>query len=90
MKWSWNLGHQDKPVKIDIGWKENRKRKKRKRRNRNCRGKGNWRKRKGRKDKDDGKGSREKRCLINGHPCSVAFVYESDNNVVSQRLLEKL
>jgi len=24
------------------------------------------------------------------HPCSVAFLYESDNNVVSQRLLEKL
>jgi len=29
-------------------------------------------------------------CLIEGHPCSVAFVYESDNNVVSQRLVEKL
>jgi len=28
--------------------------------------------------------------LIEGHPCSVAFVYESDNNVVSQRLVEKL
>jgi len=27
---------------------------------------------------------------IEGHPCSVAFVYESDNNVVSQRLVEKL
>jgi len=43
-----------------------------------------------RKDKDDGKGSRETRCLIKGHPCSVAFVYESGNNVVSQRLVEKL
>jgi len=47
-------------------------------------------KRKGRKDKDDGKGSKERRCLIEGHPCLVAFVYESDNNVVSQRLVEKL
>ena len=43
-----------------------------------------------RKDKDDGKQSREIRCLIEGLPCSVAFVYESDNNVVSQRLVEKL
>jgi len=79
MKWSWNLWHQDKP-----------RRKNRKRRNINCRRKGNWRKRKGSKDKDDGKGNRETRCLIEGHPCSVAFVYESDNNVVSQRLVEKL
>jgi len=62
----------------------------RKWRNIKCRRKGNWRKRKGSKDKDDGKGSRESRCLIEGHPCSVAFVYESDNNVVSQRLVEKL
>ena len=61
-----------------------------KRRNINCRRKGNWRKRKGSKDKDYGKGSRETRCLIEGHPCLVAFVYESDNNVVSQRLVEKL
>jgi len=45
---------------------------------------------KGSNDKDDGKGSRETRCLIEGHPRSVAFVYESDNNVVSQRLVEKL
>jgi len=45
---------------------------------------------KGRKDKDGGKGSRETRCLIKGLPCLVAFVYESDNNVVSQRLVEKL
>jgi len=30
------------------------------------------------------------RCLIEGHPCLVTFVYESDNNVVSQRLVEKL
>ena len=30
------------------------------------------------------------RCLIEGHPCLVAFVYESDNNAVSQRLVEKL
>jgi len=51
---------------------------------------GNWRKIKGRKHKDDGKGSRETRCLIIGHQCLVAFVYESDNNVVSQRLVEKL
>jgi len=27
-------------------------------------------------------------CLIKGHPCLVAFVYESDNNVVSQRLVK--
>jgi len=27
---------------------------------------------------------------MNGHPCLVAFVYESDNTVVSQRLVEKL
>jgi len=45
---------------------------------------------KGRKDKDDGKGSRVTRCLIKGHPCLVAFVYKSDNTVVSQRLVEKL
>jgi len=66
------------------------KRKNRKRRNINYRRKGNWRKRNGSKDKDDGKGSRETTCLIEGHPRSVAFVYESDNNVVSQRLVEKL
>jgi len=30
------------------------------------------------------------RCLIEGNPCLVAFVYESNNNVVSQRLMEKL
>jgi len=29
-------------------------------------------------------------CLIEGHPCLVAFVYESENNVVSQRLVEKV
>jgi len=29
-------------------------------------------------------------CFIEGHPCLVAFVYESDNNVVSQILVEKL
>jgi len=46
-------------------------------------------KRKGRNDEDDGKGSRETRCLIEGHHCLVAFVYESDNNVVSQRLVVK-
>jgi len=45
---------------------------------------------KGRKDKGDGKGSRETKCLIEGHPCLVAFVYETDNNVVSQRSMEKL
>ena len=51
---------------------------------------GKLKKRKGRNDEDDGKGSRETRCLIEGHHCLVAFVYESDNNVVSQRLVEKL
>jgi len=30
------------------------------------------------------------RCLIEGHPCLVAFSYGSKNNVVSQRLVEKL
>jgi len=59
-------------------------------RNINCRRKGNWRKRNGRKEKDNGKGSRETRCLIEGHQCLVAFVDEYDNNVVSQRLVEKL
>jgi len=62
----------------------------RKRRNINCKRKGNWRKRKGSKEKDDGKGSRKARYLIEGHQCLVAFVYESDNNVVSQRLVEKV
>jgi len=52
--------------------------------------KDNWRKRKGSKEKDDGKGCRETRCLIEGHPCLVAFLYESDNNVVIQRLVEKV
>ena len=47
-------------------------------------------KEKGRKDKDVGKGSRQTRCLIKGHPCLVAFVYESYNTVVSQRLVDKL
>jgi len=47
-------------------------------------------KKKGSKEKDDGKGSRETKCLIKGHPHSVAFVYESDKNVVSQRLVEKV
>jgi len=61
-----------------------------KERNISCRRKGNGRKRKGRKDKDDGKESRETRSLIEGHPCLVAFVYESENNVVSQRLVEKV
>jgi len=42
-----------------------------KERNINCRRKGNWRKRKGRKDKDNGKGTRETRCLIEGHPCLI-------------------
>ena len=32
----------------------------------------------------------ENNVLYEGHPCLVAFVYESDNNVVSQRLVEKL
>jgi len=85
MKWSSNLWHQDKPVRINIGWRE-----KYKRRNINYRRKRNWRKRKGKKDKDDGKGSRKTRCLIEGHPCLVAFVCQSDNNVLSQRLVEKL
>jgi len=30
------------------------------------------------------------RCLIEGHLCLVLFDYESDNSVVSQRLVEKL
>jgi len=30
------------------------------------------------------------RCLTEGHPCLIAFDYESKNNVVSQRLVEKL
>ena len=30
------------------------------------------------------------RCLIEDHPCLVPFDYESDNNVVSKRLVEKL
>jgi len=66
-----------------------KKRKNWKRRNINCRRKGNWRKRKGGKEKDDGIGSRDIRCFIEGHLCLVAFVYERDNNVVSQRLVEK-
>jgi len=61
-----------------------------KERNINCKRKGNWRKRKVRKDKDNGKESRETRCLMEGYPCLVAFAYESDNNVVSQRLVEKV
>ena len=44
----------------------------------------------GSKEKDGGKGSRETRCLIKGHPRLVAFVYESDDNVVSQRFVEKV
>ena len=56
MKWSWNLWHKDKPVRINIGW-----RRKYKRRNINCRRKRYWRKRKWRKDKVDGKGSRKTR-----------------------------
>ena len=32
----------------------------------------------------------EKQGLIEGHPCLLAFIYESDNNVLSQRLVEKL
>jgi len=47
-------------------------------------------KRKGRKDRDDGKESRETMCLIEGRPYLVAFIYESENNVVSQRLVEKV
>ena len=66
------------------------KKKNRKRRNINFRRKGNWRKRKGSKEKGDGKGCRETRCLSEGHPCFVAFVYKSDNNVVCQRLVEKV
>jgi len=88
MKWSWNLWHQDKPVRINTGWRENRKRKNRKRTNINCRRKGNWRERKGSKGKDDGNGSREIRCFIEGHPCLVSFVYEIGNNILSQRLVD--
>jgi len=29
-------------------------------------------------------------CLTEGHPCLVEFDYKSENNVVSQRLVEKL
>jgi len=32
----------------------------------------------------------EKQGLIEGYPRLVAFVYESDNHVLSQRLVEKL
>ena len=46
-----------------------------KKRNINCRRKGIWRKRKGRRDTNNGKGCRETSCLIEGHPCLVAFVY---------------
>jgi len=30
------------------------------------------------------------KCLTEAHPCLVAFDYRSENNVVSQRLVEKL
>ena len=30
------------------------------------------------------------RCLTEGHPCLVAFDYEIENNVVSQRFVETL
>jgi len=30
------------------------------------------------------------KCLIEGHPCLLAFDYGSENNVVRQRLVEKL
>ena len=72
-------------------WKEKiEKERIEKERNINSRRKGNGRKRKGSKEKDDGKGTRKAMCLIEGHPCFVAFVYESDNNVISQRLVEKV
>jgi len=29
------------------------------------------------------------RCLIEGHPCLLAYDYRSNNNIVSQRLVEK-
>ena len=90
MKRSWNLRLQDKPRRINIPWRWKYKRKSKKRRNIKCRRNGNWGKRKGSKEKDNGKGSRKRSCFIEGHPCLVAFVYESDNNVVSQRLVEKL
>ena len=32
------------------------------------------------------KGSRETRCLIEGHPCLVAFVYESDNKCCKPKI----
>ena len=32
----------------------------------------------------------EKQGLIESHRCLFAFIYESDNNVLSQRLVEKL
>jgi len=31
-----------------------------------------------------------RKCLTEGYPCLVAFDYGSENNVVSQRLVEKL
>jgi len=30
------------------------------------------------------------KCLTEGHPCLIAFDYGSENNVVSQRLVDKL
>jgi len=36
------------------------------------------------------KESRETRCLIEGYPYLGEFAYESDNKVVSQRLVAKL
>ena len=90
MKWRWNLWHQDNQEGSTYVEVENRKRKNRKRRKINCKRKGNWRKRKGSKENDYGKGSRETRCLIEGSPYLVAFVYESDKYVVSQRLVEKI
>jgi len=32
----------------------------------------------------------EKQGLVEGYPCLVAFHYESDNNVLSQRWVKKL
>jgi len=90
MKWSWNKWHQESQEGSTYVEGENRKRKNSKRRNINCRRKGNWRKGKGSKEKDYGKGKYRTMRLIEGHPCLVAFVYESDKNVVSQRLVENL
>jgi len=77
MKWSLNLWHKDKPVRINIGW-----RRKYKRRNLTAEGREIEEKEKEEKIKLMEK-EVEKQGLIEGHSCLVAFIYESDNNVLS-------